>query len=1162
MQKNKTVKLGLMPPLTGLVGIYGTEISRAARIACDEINENGGVLGMPLELIIEDDGSLPDSAVAAAFKLVDQHHCSAIIGNLLSNSRIAVAYQVAEPCKIPLLNFSFYEGSIQSRYFFHFAALPNQQIDKMIPYMREKFGPRMFFAGNNYEWPRGSIDAAKRALLRAGGVVVGEEYCPIGTPLEDIERLLDHVEQAAPDVFVPYFAGSDQVNLLTRFTRRGLKKNIAVVMGHYDEMMASILPAEVREGFYSSNTYFMTVDSAENRNYLARLAKQPGVTGIWPQGDGILTNFGEGTYLCVKAFAQAANMAGSLDPESLVEVLRNIRISGPQGVATMDPATQHAAVNTYLSRCDTAGRFNIVENFGCIDPVIPERYNHQRIGNQATLEEDIRLQARILEQMSDGIILANTANGLIVYTNPMAERMFAYDKGELIGKSIAALNDPAEADPQKTAAEITHILNEKGTWRGEVRNIKKDGTTIWCSSSVSTFTHPVHGEVSLGVLRDISERKEAEEALRQSAERMRLVIEATNDGIWDWNILTHEDYLSPRWKEIVGYAENELSNNESTFFDLIHPDDKDMVAQALTRHFDSREPFLVEMRLRHKDGSYRWILSRGEAARDAKGRPVRMLGSITDITERKQMEQVLLRQEALKESEKRSRAIIDASPIPLAINNEQGDITFLNNAFITVLGYTPKDIPTLAEWWPRAYPDQKYRQWVAETWQKNMEESKRSGVAFSPLELNIVCKDKSVRTFLISAAPLEEGLSGDHLVSLYDITGRKQDELALVAARNEAELANAAKSEFLSRMSHELRTPLNAIIGFGQLLELNQDNPLSGLQSDNIHEIIIAGHHLLELINEILDLSRIESGRLDIILENLSVAPLLGACVSQLQPLAQKRNIHIALDTATDYQVQADLLRLREIFTNLLSNAIKYNREGGDIHITCTPAAEQHLRISVRDTGRGIASEALPRLFKPFERLESPYDGIDGTGIGLALSKKLVEAMNGKIGVESVQGTGSTFWFELPLGIRDEVRADIVASTTFPDATASGKRSKLLYIEDSPANLRLMYKIIASRKDIELLSAENAEEGLLIAAKQQPDLILLDIQLPGMDGFEAIRHLRDNPLTRAIPVVALSANAMPKDIARSKEAGFIDYLTKPIDVSRLLHVVDTMLKAR
>ena len=239
---NPTIRLGLMPPLSGLVDIYGLEISRAARIACEEINQAGGLLGLPLEVVEEDDGSLPDTAVSAALRLLDEHGCVALIGNLLSNSRIAVVDQVVNlRCK-PLLNFSFYEGSIRSPWFFHFAALPNQQIDRMIPFMARRFGPKMFFAGNNYEWPRGSIDAAKRALQGVDGDVVGEVYLPLGVPVTDLDALLDEVARSGADVFVPYFAGSDQMALLTRFTACGLKSRMAIVMGHFDEMMASRLP--------------------------------------------------------------------------------------------------------------------------------------------------------------------------------------------------------------------------------------------------------------------------------------------------------------------------------------------------------------------------------------------------------------------------------------------------------------------------------------------------------------------------------------------------------------------------------------------------------------------------------------------------------------------------------------------------------------------------------------------------------------------------------------------------------------------------------------------------------------------------------------------------------------------------------------------------------
>lgn len=220
---NKTIKLGLMPPLTGIVELYGPEISWAGKIACDEINKNGGVLGQKLELVILDDGSFPEPAVNAANRLIDEFDCNAIIGNLLSNSRIAVSSLVSEPRKIPYLNFSFYEGSIQGRYFFNFAALPNQQINRMIPYMAKHFGEKMYFAGNNYEWPRGSIDAAKKSLQAYGGEILGEEYLPIGTSIEEIQRLLESVANSGADVFVPYFAGSDQINLLNMFAEMGLK---------------------------------------------------------------------------------------------------------------------------------------------------------------------------------------------------------------------------------------------------------------------------------------------------------------------------------------------------------------------------------------------------------------------------------------------------------------------------------------------------------------------------------------------------------------------------------------------------------------------------------------------------------------------------------------------------------------------------------------------------------------------------------------------------------------------------------------------------------------------------------------------------------------------------------------------------------------------------
>ena len=407
------IRLGLLPPLTGLVELYGPEICWAAKIACAEINEQGGVLGRKLELVIEDDGSMPEMAVPAAERLIDKHACVAIIGNLLSNSRIAVADQVSLPKKIPYLNFSFYEGSIFNRYFFNFAALPNQQIEKMIPYMSHHFGPKMFFVGNNYEWPRGSIDAAKRSLLAVGGEIVGEEYFPIGS--SDFYALMDRVAKSGADVFVPYAAGSDQINLLTQFAESGLKDRMAVVMGHYDEAMVGSLAPLVREGFYSSNTYFMSIDSIANRRYLERLADQPDVTGIWPDGNGVMTNFGEGAYLCVHAFAQAVNTAGTLDVESVVDALEQVRINGPQGKVVMDARTHHATVNTYLSRCERDGRFSIIESFGQIAPRIPARYEYSCDEKASNLD--------LLDSWQVKAILPYPLPDELELTNPMLSRL-------------------------------------------------------------------------------------------------------------------------------------------------------------------------------------------------------------------------------------------------------------------------------------------------------------------------------------------------------------------------------------------------------------------------------------------------------------------------------------------------------------------------------------------------------------------------------------------------------------------------------------------------------------------------------------------------------------------------------------------------------------------
>ncbi|MFA6902482.1 MAG: ATP-binding protein [Gallionellaceae bacterium] len=377
----------------------------------------------------------------------------------------------------------------------------------------------------------------------------------------------------------------------------------------------------------------------------------------------------------------------------------------------------------------------------------------------------------------------------------------------------------------------------------------------------------------------------------------------------------------------------------------------------------------------------------------------------------------------------------------------------------------------------------------------------------------------------------------------------QQRTAELLIAKNEAERASNAKSEFLSRMSHELRTPMNGILGFAQLLSYNQTTPLDGEQQNYVREILHAGDHLLELINEVLDLARIESGRLDLAPENIAVAQLVRETMPLVQTLAAKNNLTLSANLAGDYVIRADPMRLRQILLNLLSNAIKYNRKGGSVAISCRSQREGWLKIEVRDSGRGIVADELARLFIPFERLDSAYSGVEGAGIGLALSRKLTEAMDGVIGVESEVGAGSTFWIEFPLLVEEN-------SEPLPDLNAiqTGRLNerKVLYIEDNPSSLRLVEKSISGRFGMAMLNAHNAELGLEMARAYLPDIILLDINLPGMDGFKALEILQNDVMTCDIPVIAITANAMERDIKKGLDAGFADYLTKPLDIIQLV----------
>ena len=393
---------------------------------------------------------------------------------------------------------------------------------------------------------------------------------------------------------------------------------------------------------------------------------------------------------------------------------------------------------------------------------------------------------------------------------------------------------------------------------------------------------------------------------------------------------------------------------------------------------------------------------------------------------------------------------------------------------------------------------------------------------------------------------------------------RRADGLRI--AKQQADAANRAKSEFLSRMSHELRTPMNAILGFAQLLHDNPREPLRPPQKEHVQQILKGGRHLLNLINEVLDLAGIEGGVVALAIEDVAPREILAECLDLARPQANRHGVAL-VDGAAGRElpaVRADATRLRQVVLNLLSNAIKYNRDGGRVTLGCKTTAGGMLRVSIADTGPGIPPQKQDQLFQPFRRLGAESTDIEGTGIGLTITKRLIELMDGRIGFETEVGRGSTFWIDLPLAADKPAGEGAVTADQYSPTGGSKKAPArghtMLYVEDDPANRKLMAEIIGRVPNLTMVSAGSAETGLELARERPPDVIVMDISLPGASGFEALKRLREMEQTRHVPVIALTANAMPGDVARGARAGFHRYLTKPVQVEEILAAIEDALE--
>lgn len=529
------------------------------------------------------------------------------------------------------------------------------------------------------------------------------------------------------------------------------------------------------------------------------------------------------------------------------------------------------------------------------------------------------------------------------------------------------------------------------------------------------------------------------------------------------------------------------------------------------------------------------------------------------------------RQEALLKTGALQNAILTSANFSIIATDEKGIIQLFNVGAELMLGYlaeevvnkiNPSDIHDPEEVMARA---QALSLELATTITPGFEALafKASRGIEDIYELTYICKDGSRFPAIVSITALRDDYGNiiGYLLIGTDNSVRKQVELELKKAMSVAEKANLAKSDFLSSMSHELRTPLSAILGFAQLIESGSPQP-TPTQKRSVDQILQAGWYLLELINEILDLALIESGRLSLSPEPVSLAEVMYECEAMIGPQAQKRGLSITFPRFdVSYFIKADRTRVKQILINLLSNAIKYNKPNGTVVVTCIVKPPGRIRIGVEDSGEGLSPEKIAQLFQPFNRLGQEANAEEGTGIGLVMTKRLVELMGGVIGVESTVGKGSTFWIEMNLTTERQPSVDATepAVIALAQDQADQQLRTLLYVEDNPANLMLVEDLMARRPDIRLLSARDGNSGVEIARTARPDVILMDINLPGISGIKVLKILADDPETAHIPVVALSANAMPRDIEKGLEAGFFRYLTKPIKINEFMDTLDEAL---
>lgn len=632
--------------------------------------------------------------------------------------------------------------------------------------------------------------------------------------------------------------------------------------------------------------------------------------------------------------------------------------------------------------------------------------------------------------------------------------------------------------------------------------------------------------------------EQQKDALADSEERYRLIAALSSDIISRFSVDGTLSYVSPACSTVLGYDPGDML--AKSWLEWIHPDDQAMARYTFRSMGTAYQVDTLTCRMQHADGQYRWMETSIRGVRVEAADEMQIVGITRNVSRRKAAET------ALRDQAEHTRAILNTMLDGIVTIDRNGVIDSINPGISRIFGYTSEEL--LGQNVKILMPDPHREQ--HDTYLHDYQTTRVPRIIGVGREVEGQRRDGSVFPMELVVTEISREGRAMYVGMIRDISERKRVE--------------RMKSEFVSAVSHEIRTPMNSILGFVQLL--SYDDNLDERQKMNLTKVRKAGDHLLNIIDDVLDLSRIEAGKITLSIEPVSVAHVLTECRNLTQSQADARHVclHADADSVGDLYVRADRTRLRQVLINLISNAVKYNRNGGAVWVTAVAEGSSRVRIDVRDNGRGIAPEKIERLYQPFNRLGAERGEIEGTGIGLAITKHLVDLMSGAIKVTSQPNVGSTFSVEFGRCSNDAGASSLDPVPEAPrDASVRHGNFRVLYVEDNPANFQFVHAV--QKKfwpDMTLLNATTAEAGIELAKSQRPDVILMDINLPGMDGFDALASLRADPTLRHVPVIAVTANAMRENIERAQTAGFNAYVTKPVDVPAFVAIMDNALAQR